>query len=362
MKSTIIKILTFLFSLWFLNACGGGAASDQPPEIPQLPETVDDIENQIVSNLDSLNSDADFTFYIRSASGYSFIHSTGSSTEETSYESASSSKMVTAAVILHSVLKGELSLEDNPQTYINNWETTGNQSLIELKHLLSFTSGLVSEPFCLNIGWRDFEECVENISDDNKNIVTPGTEFYYASTHLQVAGLMAIKAAGLQSWAELFDRFKNETGLFPTSTYDLPSSNNPRLAGGMHWTASEYIEFLEALYHEEILTTELINLMTTDQLGSATIAYSPAMDATGYDWHYGYGSWIECNFAQFDCDPATRVSSPGAYGAYPFIDFNNGVFGILARQGNLGTFAEGYEIFNSVVTDVESWASLQNSR
>ncbi|THB69616.1 MAG: serine hydrolase, partial [Gammaproteobacteria bacterium] len=72
--------------------------------------------------------------------------------------------------------------------------------------------------------------------------------------------------------------------------------------------------------------------------------------------------WMECNSATYNCDPADRVSSPGAYGAYPFIDFSSGVYGIIARQGALGTFAEGYQVFSSVVTEIESWAELQNSR
>lgn len=363
MKKSMVKFVPYILFLGFLNACGGGG-SDGAGDTggSQLLQQINGIETQIEEDLNTYNSDTDFTLYIRSETGYSYIHSTGVSTENTSYESASTSKWVTAAVILHSVIKGELSLDNNPQQYINGWQVTGNQSLIELKHLLNFTSGLVNEPICIHSALSDFEGCIETISDNNINIAAPGADYYYASTHLQVAGLMAVKAAGMQSWTELFARFKEETGLFPTSTFDLPSSTNPRLAGGMHWTATEYIDFLEALYHEEILSTELIELMTTDQLGDATISYSPALDALGYDWHYGYGVWIECNSAEFDCDSAIRISSPGAYGAYPFIDFNNGVFGILAREGDLGTFAQGYNTFYDVVTAIESWAELQNRR
>ena len=56
---------------------------------------------------------------------------------------------------------------------------------------------------------------------------------------------------------------------------------------------------------------------TEARVCSASVAYSPVLDARGQDWHYGYGAWIECT-ATYDCDETTRISSPGAYGAYPF--------------------------------------------
>lgn len=59
---------------------------------------------------------------------------------------------------------------------------------------------------------------------------------------------MAIKAGNYNSWTEIFNEFKEETNLFPNSVYDLPSTTNPRLAGGMHWTANDYSDFLKALY------------------------------------------------------------------------------------------------------------------
>ena len=53
---------------------------------------------------------------------------------------------------------------------------------------------------------------------------------------------------------------------------------------------------------------------------------SPALNAFNQDWSYGFGNWLECPTAMgantFDCGSGHRNSSPGAYGAYPFIDFD----------------------------------------
>lgn len=351
--------IDILIALLVVSTLFIGCSEDNSTEsAKQDVNGVAEIEAKIRNDLDSYNIDTDFTLMIKAENGRVFIHSTGNSSETTSYESASTSKVVTAAVVLSIVKDGVLSLEDHPQDYISAWPSSDNLSDIKLKHLLSFTSGLVDEPICINAAISNLETCVERIAIKNSNSIEPGEEFYYASTHLQVAGLMAVKASGLSSWQEVFENFKSDTGLFSSSSYDLPSLQNPRLAGGMHWTAEEYLEFLEAVYNEDILNSELIDQMTSDQIQDATIGYSPAFENTEEDWHYGFGNWIECHSNPNNCIQKTRISSAGAYGSYPFIDYENEYYGIVAMQGALGTGFQGYELFESVSPELEIWASM----
>lgn len=337
-----------------LIACGGSSDGGRLVNVV-TPST---LEQRMESILFDVDTDTDFTLLTESANGKRFEFSRGDSSSRTVYKSASSSKMVTAAVILQLVKDGVMTLDDHPQQYIGFWPTTGNLADIQLRHLLSFTSGLNDAPACLNFPRRGFESCIENIPDDNASAPTPGTRFHYNGAHLQVAGLMAIHASDYHSWAELFDYFKQQTGLFPSAVYDLPSEKNPRLGGGMHWNAVEYLAFLSALYHQTILTPALIDSMTSDQLNGATIEYSPAEDSPlGVAWHYGYGLWIECTGAHSDCATTTRASSAGAYGAYPFIDFKQGYFGIVAREGRLTTGHKGYQVWASVESELAQWAA-----
>ena len=328
--------------------CGG---SETP-----APQT---LEDEIRLALDAAETNEDFTLVLEGNNGHRFIHSTGGSTEYTVYESASTSKWVSATVILDLVRRGVLSLDDHPQDYIDFWPESGDLSEIRLRHLLSFTSGLTNEPLCISAPFFDFSNCVERIVELNPESPQPGTEFYYSSTHLQVAGLMAMNAvdpSGGTTWSDIFTRFQTESTLFPNSAYDLPSQNNPRLAGGMHWSAMEYSHFLQALYRQTILTPALIAAMSSDQIANATIVKSPAGEDRGLDWHYGYGNWIECDNLPFDCTESGKFSSPGAYGAYPFIDREHGYFGIVALQGKLGQ-ADGYRIFMEVKDLLEQWAA-----
>jgi hypothetical protein len=107
-----------------------------------------------------------------------------------------------------------------------------------------------------------------------------------------------------------------------------------------------------------------MNQLVADHNASTTIAYSPIAlaptNGLGENWHYGFGLWNECQVAAsapFTCTAGTRVSSPGAYGAYPFWDRSKNYFGIVARQGTLGTFPNGIAIERAVRPTVEQWAA-----
>jgi CubicO group peptidase (beta-lactamase class C family) len=342
---------------------GGGAAGTGGTAPSDCEGARAELEQTMMAALDEAVADATitetpaFTLVLQTAGGHRFVHSHGDSSLDTPYESASTSKWVAAAVILDLVDRGVLSLDDSPSLYLPFWQAEG----VTLAQLLSFTSGFSKEALCFNLPNADFAECVETAYEANVGSApSPGSVFDYSSTHLQIAGLMAVVASDAGGFAELFAEFQARTGLFPSGAFDLPSPQNPRLAGGMHWTASEFVLFLRAIYHGELLSPTLRAAMLDNQRGAAEVAGSPTIDALNQDWAYGFGNWLECPTAigpnTFDCGSGHRNSSPGAYGAYPFIDFDHRYFGLLARQGKLGTFREGDELFGVIAADATRWA------
>lgn len=350
-------LLTLISAL--VASCSGGGSN--PP--PASTCSVSDLEAALNTELTQAVSNVDFSFSVERSDGRRFTYNRGNASMQTSYESASTSKMVTAVIILRLVEQGYLNLSDRPQDRITTWSMASTDPLysLTLAQLLSFTSGLTTEPLCLNSGNSDFATCVNNIASTNAgNGATPGQEFYYSSTHLQVAGLMAIRARGVATWQDVFAEFKTQTGLFTSATYDLPSASNPRLAGGMHWTGDEFLAFLRALKNGQLLNAASMAQLLTDHTATATIAYSPVTAALAEEWHYGFGLWHECQSATFNCNPAiTRVSSPGAYGSYPYWDRDKNYIGLLARQGPLGTGMDGVNIERTVRSTVDQWAACQ---
>jgi CubicO group peptidase (beta-lactamase class C family) len=355
MKAGLIAVLV---ACVVVAGCGGGGSGTPPAPVPTCSTT--QLEADMDAVLALTASEVDFSFSLERQDGRRYNFNRGVSTLQTSYESASTSKLVSAVIILRLVEQGYLNLTDRPQDRISSWPITIGDSLynMTLAQLLSFTSGLTVEPLCLNSGISNFETCVTNIANANAgNGITPGQEFYYASTHLQVAGLMAIKARGVATWQDVFTEFKTQTGLFATSTYDLPSASNPRLAGGMLWSGEEYMAFLKALRDGALLNAASMSNLLADHTATATMVYSPAVAGLGEDWHYGFGLWHECQSAAYNCTAGSRISSPGAYGAYPFWDRSNNYFGIVARQGTLGTFPNGVAIERAVRPKAEEWAA-----
>jgi len=316
-------------------------------------------ENDLHNALVNVVTDVDFSFLLERSDGRQFIYNRGAATPEHLYKSASTSKWVTSIIILRLVEQGYLKFSDKPRDYISDWpiEKTNPLNNMTLAQLLSFTSGLTDEPVCMNLRRGDFERCVNKIAAKNSsNQLIPGKQFYYASAHLQVAGLMAIKARGVDSWQTLFREFQSQTGLFPTAAYDLPSLTNPRLAGGMHWSSTEYLAFLSALKNGKLLNLAMMELLLADRTADVVMAFSPAK-ALGEEWHYGLGYWHECHSTSFaNCRAGDRISSPGSYGAYPYWDREKNYVGIVARQGELKSFRQGVAIERAVRPYAEAWA------
>jgi CubicO group peptidase (beta-lactamase class C family) len=360
-----------------LPACGPADSGTQEKPAPSpTASTRIVLEAQMDAVLAAVPSSVDFSLCAENASGLRYDFSRGASTMGTVYQSASTSKLVAALVILRAVEDGYLALDDRPQDWLSatDWPIENGDPLygITLTHLLSFTSGLETDPTGL---FTDPAEEVREIASQNAaNGHVPGAEFIYASTHLQVSGLMAVRAReaadGNQgrflNWNDLFAEFKAQTGLFSSSAFDLPTAqpNNPRLAGGMHWTGEEYLSFLRALSRGELLGQAMMDQLLADRTPSATVVmtYSPVSlappNGLGEDWHYGFGLWHEYRGDSYAGQPGSRVSSPGAYGAYPFWDRARGFFGIVARQGSLGTYPEGVQIERCVDEALGQWAGL----
>lgn len=341
--------------LLVIGACSGGDVTD----LPSLCSTAD-IEQNLTTQLASASTDTDFSLLLSRSDGRQYVFERGDSHAETEYESASTSKWVSTVVILRLVQEGVLKLDDHPQDYITDWPITDTSNSlygITLRELLSFTSGLEIEPDCLNFANGNFSNCVKTIATRNMDEgVEHGSRFYYAGTHLQVAGQMAIRATDKNSWGEVFAAFQTETGLFASAAYDLPSNTNPRLAGGMHWRGDEYLAFLQAFAAGDLLNNTLMLEMLGDQLVGKNIENSPVATSLHEDWHYGFGVWHECQASVFNCTAGQRVSSPGAYGAYPFWDQQYNYVGILARQGQIGSYPQGIALERAVHSKIESWA------
>jgi len=276
---------------------------------------------------------------------------------DTIMDIASASKLVSSTMIMWLIDQGLMSLQDHPQKYISWWNNISDTDAIQyllkqtitLDELLAFTSGF-PEPRahdydCARDSSLTLNECGKDVAGTNLSGI-PSTVFEYGSHHMTVAGLMAESATN-QTWNYLFDKFKSYISQLTNTTfsndtaYTLASESNPWLAGGVFTSVQDYNTFLYALFTRVLISSNSFQTLTSDHTQNVTWIYSPSQDSANETWHYGQGCWIECPYATWNSPPCGvhnnpavpyTISSPGAWGFYPWINLDSNYYGIVGTS------------------------------
>ncbi len=313
------------------------AAPDGPPGDPWEP---------LRAAIDSSDLE-NVTVVVGTAAGTAFVHDKGDSAADRLYPLASASKWLTSLLVLQLVEEGALDLADHPQAHLDWWTDDPadpqRRGEVTLEQLLSFTSGLAGDS---GLGPR--QEGVPCVEERQTTLVAcareiyegffryaPGSTFHYGPSHMHVAAAMALARTG-GTWNDLFRaRLGDPLGLSARAGFRLPSEANPRPSGGGTATAEDYAAILTALVAGELLSPESVARLTADHTpAGVALAEVPAAATDGRAWHYGLGCWRECNQEAYTaaCDEPGVVSSPGAFGFYPWWDMRLGHWGVVATQ------------------------------
>jgi CubicO group peptidase (beta-lactamase class C family) len=271
----------------------------------------------------------------------------GNASSSTRVPIASASKWLSALTLARLVDKGQMSWDDTVGQYIRN--APEDKRNIRLRQLFSHTSGMsANENNCMSNSAFTLTTCSYQILAMPLNY-TPGTTFAYGGNSMQVAGHMAELATG-KSWDQIFiDEMAAPLGLAATdyATNSTQSgyvrNSNPRVPGGVRSTMQDYAIVLTMLQNDGVhegkrfIQKNTLDYMATDQTSGTTIAYTPYPESYGY----GIGQWREA--IDFN-GVAVRVSSPGAYGATPWVDKRNRIAGIFFVKDQWSRLRE--EIFD----------------
>jgi CubicO group peptidase (beta-lactamase class C family) len=254
---------------------------------------------------------------------------------------ASASKWLSALVIERLVESGQMSWDDTVAEYFGTDYPNPDpiKGAITLRQLFSHTSGIsaVSAP-CLSYSYRNMtlDNCAQAILGMPLSW-TPGTMFAYGENSMQVAGAMAERATG-ESWAQLLrSELTRPLGLTQTD-FGLNQRGapfpNPIIAGGARSTMADYAKVVQMVLQHGVfngrrfLQASSIADMQMDQTHGVPI--DPEFDPYPEAYGYGYGEWRD----EVDCNGvATQVSSTGAFGTSPWVDYGHGIAAVfLAYQ------------------------------
>lgn len=265
---------------------------------------------------------------------------------------ASASKLVSGLVLMRLIADPSvnLSLDTTVGEVLPAW--LGEHAMINLDQLGAFTSGLPPNAPCLRQAATTLADCVTSLAGEPLSDA-PGSDFAYGGTHLQVAARVAEVATG-DGWQTLFDeQLAQPLGLsdpglrYVTFPRRDVGTTNPLVAGGLRASANEYVHFLRLLFHQgtadgvELIDSEAMARFRQNLYRNADIVHTPRA-ASDPDFRYGWASWLECEGAVASCDV---VSSPGAFGFTPWVDFGNGYYAVLAMEApETGAGLEGSAI------------------
>ncbi|EWM29584.1 Beta-lactamase/transpeptidase-like protein [Nannochloropsis gaditana] len=278
----------------------------------------------------------DFAVVVTNSSGVQYLYEKGNiSYTDTVMNVASTTKWVSGTMIMRVVASGALRLNDYCHTFFPWWtrDSSDPRSRVQLKHLLSFTSGYYQLTYgasvpCFRNASMDYLACVRELYETVELRWEPGTVWDYSSLHLKIAGGMAVAASG-RSIRELLEETLAELGM-TNSYYDM--GQNPELAGSLWTTGEDYNKFLESMYLHRVLPAEIVKEMESDHTPS------PVVKASKKSWglgmavgHYSFANWLECWGSlpepqpfRLECYEKSIHTSPGVFGYWPLIDrFNN---------------------------------------
>jgi CubicO group peptidase (beta-lactamase class C family) len=285
---------------------------------------------------------------------------------------ASSTKMVTAGVLMHLADEGLLDI-DAPVAEAVEWGA-GNPEITPAQ-LVSNSSGLVGlaprpgyAPYrCQWDAGDDLQRCAAEIfttPDDDADVIAPDTEFRYGGGQWQVAGGLAEAVSGM-SWAELIDEiyvrpcglestgYNNHWAQYGSVGFEYPDAfaadpstlrptANPNMEGGMYTTTGDYAKLL--LMHlrdgrcgdEQVLSPGALQRVHADRIGEV---YG---GRAGLDNGYGMGWWVELD--------GDRLTDAGAYGSTPWLDLQDGYGAYLVIEADTLT---GFDLSGQLFDVVE---------
>jgi CubicO group peptidase (beta-lactamase class C family) len=255
----------------------------------------------------------------------------------------SSSKTLSGALMMAVAETNDsgFSLDSQLSDFLPEYDKPGYRD-ITIRQAFSHSSGLPGEDVFSAVLLNPFitlRQAAFQISQESLDNGPPGSKFAYGGLSMQVAGAATEIATG-ESYINLFaDRIAAPLGMTSTE-FVLASDSNPRVAGGIESTATDFGRFMDMLLNDgvdrvsgvRVLDAESVAEMLSRQTSDTqVIVNSPAGNN-----RYGIGVWVD----QLEqAGPTVNALAAGARGFHSWIDVEHDL---------VFTFATELTVFSNV--------------
>jgi CubicO group peptidase (beta-lactamase class C family) len=321
-----------------------------PPAAPDFSAVRDRIDRFAI---------ADVAVIVGDQQGVLFRYQRGIMTTDRPIFIASASKLLLGATAWLLVEDRVFTPTTRANAQIDFWsrDTADLRSSVTFEQLFAFTSGFNGtgeQASCIGSLTYTLSTCVREIHDGRPDS-PPGQSFNYGSEHMQIAALMMVQARGRSVDATMRERLLAPLGVSAETRYTLGAGDNPTYAGGMRSTGEDYARVLTAILKGDIFTDRAGFLM--DRVGPRPMAsVPPAISRNRLDgWRYGWGFWKECAGPTYTpaCEAAPVISSAGAFGFTPWIDFNRRYWAIIVLEEPLNRGYDPAEVSLALELDLQ---------
>jgi len=332
-----------------LAGCGGGASPGNPTPTPApaptptptptpTPPTAPDF-GAVEARIKQFPVN-DVAVLIGDSSGALYRFERGSMGTARVVQIASASKMVFGLLGWQLIEQGKLARGSRPADVLGFWakDAADPRSQVTLDQLLGFTSGFVGEDReaeCIGDAQVSLAACVQQIHDGGL-ANPPGSQFDYGASHMQIAALMFAESQGKSINQLLREVLFMPLGVSSETRYSL-LGDNARYGGGLRSSADDYALLLTALVKGDLAANRAGYL--ADRTAGVRFGYRPpTIGEKNLDWHYGFGFWKECDAPVYSaaCEAEQVISSTGAFGFTPWVDFKRGYWAIIAIEESAG--------------------------
>lgn len=321
-----------------VGACGGGGGASSPPTAaPALPPSATKPDFTAVRNRIDQFAIGDVAVIIGDRSGPLLRHQRGSMTTTRPVFIASASKLLLGTTAWLLVEERKVAPDTPVSMLIDFWSrsATDSRSSVTFGQLFAFTSGFngtAEQQVCIGDPAFTLRACVSQIHEGGLD-TPPDQSFNYGNEHMQIAALAMTGLEGKSIDAIMRERLLSPLGVSAETRYTVGAGDNPTYSGGMRSTGEDYALVLAAILRGDIVADRAGFL--ADRVGSRPVAtVPPAIGDNRLAWHYGWGFWKECDGPAYvaQCDTTPVISSAGAFGFTPWIDFARGYWAIIILE------------------------------
>ncbi|MCA9299395.1 MAG: serine hydrolase, partial [Phycisphaerales bacterium] len=275
---------------------------------------------------------------------------------------ASASKLVSAVGVMTLVDSGAIDPNLPIIAYLPDMFSIDRAGIIKpfmtVDEMYSMTCGLAgdaSDPILSDHGIT-LEQASDLIATTVVPAAFPSTEINYTGLGMEVTGYLCELVSG-----QPFDEFYADAVSVPLNTpsidwFGLGPTLNFRPSGAGECNARDYGRILRMLLRGgeldgvRLLSPEAVASMEEVERTVGLPYGDVPADAETYGWGYAFGMWVE---DRDDQGQPTVLTSPGAFGTTPWIDVEDGYWGILMVEG-LGTLVrpDFFEIRDAIEAQI----------